>query len=323
MYNIVFDEHLEHHGILGMHWGIRRYQNPDGSLTAEGRARYKVGGRDRKKIQNVVRESEYNEDVADEVFKIAKADKGQLSKARESVASGVEELKSITKESEKIFSGLNPSNKHVYEAVSEITDYADFWGNGDVDNLTISTIASAGFMGVCEDGQQQKINAFSLYANKENKLNDIHSLVLKSSDIEGKMRTDCKTILNNALEEVGADDINVGYKGNYKVGEALTNQIVNNATGDWENVSSGPWYLRDADYKFTEKDKSNAKKAEKIVSNVKSSNKFSTWLYLDLAVDDCGLSEKKASELTKADWDKINARVDELRPQSKVGQLGH
>jgi len=29
--------YLEHHGILGQKWGIRRYQNPDGTLTAEGR----------------------------------------------------------------------------------------------------------------------------------------------------------------------------------------------------------------------------------------------------------------------------------------------
>lgn len=31
---------LYHHGILGMHWGIRRYQNKDGTLTSAGKKRY-------------------------------------------------------------------------------------------------------------------------------------------------------------------------------------------------------------------------------------------------------------------------------------------
>ena len=34
------NNYISHHGIKGMHWGVRRYQNPDGSLTAEGQKRY-------------------------------------------------------------------------------------------------------------------------------------------------------------------------------------------------------------------------------------------------------------------------------------------
>lgn len=48
-YNELF---LAHYGIKGQHWGVRRYQNYDGTLTAAGRARYIDG--------EYERESEYN-----------------------------------------------------------------------------------------------------------------------------------------------------------------------------------------------------------------------------------------------------------------------
>ena len=47
------DELLMHHGIKGQKWGVRRYQNSDGSLTAAGKKRY---GSDAAKKRNPVSE---------------------------------------------------------------------------------------------------------------------------------------------------------------------------------------------------------------------------------------------------------------------------
>ena len=34
------EEYIEHHGVKGQRWGVRRYQNEDGTLNDEGKKRY-------------------------------------------------------------------------------------------------------------------------------------------------------------------------------------------------------------------------------------------------------------------------------------------
>jgi ribosomal protein S30 len=38
------DNEMIHYGVLGMKWGVRRYQNKDGTLTPAGKRRYQILG---------------------------------------------------------------------------------------------------------------------------------------------------------------------------------------------------------------------------------------------------------------------------------------
>jgi len=60
--------YLAHHGIKGQRWGIRRYQNPDGSLTDKGRRKY---GSDDYREVNQLKKKKTKELSNDELRKIA------------------------------------------------------------------------------------------------------------------------------------------------------------------------------------------------------------------------------------------------------------
>ena len=60
------ENELKHWGILDMKWGLRRFQNPDGSLTEEGRKRYNVGPPRDKAKSIIPQKAKKPEDLSDD-----------------------------------------------------------------------------------------------------------------------------------------------------------------------------------------------------------------------------------------------------------------
>lgn len=59
-----YSNYLAHHGIKGQQWGVRRFQNEDGTLTAEGRARLAASHtKDIEFSMKKVKQYEYDKDT--------------------------------------------------------------------------------------------------------------------------------------------------------------------------------------------------------------------------------------------------------------------
>ena len=99
------EEYLAHHGTKGQRWGVRRFQNSDGSLTAAGKLRYSVGngGRPiRKKVDPKsaakLKKRQVKEDAKLERLKIKEAAKKEKLEEKKSHISNKEYVKTLSDE---------------------------------------------------------------------------------------------------------------------------------------------------------------------------------------------------------------------------------
>lgn len=87
-YVIASNGELMHFGVKGMKWGIRRYQNEDGSLTEKGRKRAAKGVKKQEKIRS--RQETIKEDTSYQKERVTSATKNRQSINAEKLTSTVE-----------------------------------------------------------------------------------------------------------------------------------------------------------------------------------------------------------------------------------------
>lgn len=149
-----YTSYLAHHGIKGQKWGIRRFQNPDGSLTAEGRKRRGVGGprqslrerfaskknsktdeEKREELKQYLRDHpkklpKYNKELtraeADEIISNIQFDRRLKDIRQQEYDRGLEKIKTATNTMQTIANAFN-TGKNVYNAY---VDVYNTFGNG-------------------------------------------------------------------------------------------------------------------------------------------------------------------------------------------------
>lgn len=109
-------DYLQHHGIKGQKWGVRRFENEDGTLTPEGKERYrysaeeyeKAGDKRLKKYNDAT--SKYSQDecydyLSDEprMGKLIKEIRSATKLADDKYSVSYDELKKAKKASNSIF----------------------------------------------------------------------------------------------------------------------------------------------------------------------------------------------------------------------------
>ena len=104
--SFISDDELYHYGVKGQKWGVRRYQNKDGSLTAAGKKRRSSSDEVRNMSTDELRQKVRRLNNEQRYIDLTKSSSSSISKT----ADGIERASRIGGDANRIYKSMNGEN---------------------------------------------------------------------------------------------------------------------------------------------------------------------------------------------------------------------